>query len=149
MHLSGALDAIQAGDRVRFVVHLINQGDETVTVPRSDDDSVEVSLRRNDAELWRWTVTINRGSAGGTTIPPGDRVRWFCEWPDPTYGTYTAIATVLVDDTTVTAESPVTVTKGVAEAATATPDDRTPRTGGPHGGDGGIEPERPAEDDRD
>lgn len=127
MSLSAQLDAIQAGDRVRFVVHLINEGERSITVPQGQQDTVAVSVRRNGAELWRWQAAIKRDAKGGTVIPPSDRVRWFCEWPDPSYGTYTAVSTVTLEDTTLEADSPVTVTKRVAEAAAAGPAERGDR----------------------
>lgn len=140
MSLQASLDAIQAGDRVRFIVHLINDGEQPVTIPRSQEDTVEVSLQRNDAELWRWTVGIGRRSESGTAIPPTDRVRWPCEWPDPQFGTYTAVATVTLGGATVEATAPVTVTKGVAKAApTAGPDRQSIRQRPP---EDGIDPER-------
>lgn len=116
MDLRVSLDALQAGARVRFVVHAQNEGESVLRLPRAAGDAVEVSVTRNDAELWRWRATLGAGT-GRTTIPPGQSVRWFSEWADPVFGTFTAKASVSVDGREYTDEAPLTVTKRIAEAA--------------------------------
>ena len=127
MQLRISLDALQAGDRVRFVVHAHNLGEEIIRLPVGERDRVQVSVMQNDAELWRWTVPIRRGPHGDTTILPNGQVRWYCEWPDPEFGTYTAVASVETGEASCETDSPVVVTKQVAEAAQrGVPSDEAP-----------------------
>lgn len=109
MPLTASLDVETSSDVVAFHFHVRNDGTEPEDVQIRSSKLADIAIIDGDEEVWRWSDGQMFAQMMQTeTFESGQTETYEFEWPNPTPGTYEAVATLNAMDE-VTAREQFTV----------------------------------------
>ena len=101
---------VTVGEGVTFSFAVVNAGDTPIELTFRDACRADFVVYEGEDAIWRYRD--GKAFAQSITVAdlqPGEKARFEEIWPDPTPGDYTAVATLCVEERTVTARTPFSV----------------------------------------
>lgn len=98
MALDSSLAAAATEDRVTFTYAVTNGDSEPVELTFRDSGKVDVVVRADDDEVWRWRDGQMFAQMMETVeLAPGEQFEVEAEWVDPAPGRYEAVGDLHAD----------------------------------------------------